>query len=513
MADYIYMMESRLTPEQQKAVVQVQEVSRAQEFNLYLTGGAVRDMISGFPIRDLDFTVQGNALRLQKDLEKGGAAIHGVDEDLKSLLVQFPGNVRAEISMARAEKYGEKAGKPPEIEPGTIIDDLRRRDFTINAMALSLNEGSRGLLLDPANGLADIEAKLIRILHNYAFVEEPSRLIRATRFASRFHWTLEERTQARYDAGRENDYIQYISDRAIGYEIGQVAYEEDPLHIMKALEKEGWLKVLNPHWTVSKVDSSGLASLLKVRRQMVDLGYNLDAAPAAMYFLTRRLGSHDVADMQRRIPRKGFVEAWRRLEDEAKELAQRLVSKEAATPSRTWKLLSNSRPEAILFLSVTARPQKVVQKLRNFFGKWRQLKSKIPLPEMVELRITPDLPIYPQLERAIFELLLDGKMRSHSQAMKFLKPFAPPPPPPPPPPPVKRGRAAKAEPAPPAKPEAGKKKGEKAAAEAPAAKAAEPAKKTAPPAKAAPKKAAPAKPAHKPAKARPAKKKPAKKRR
>ncbi|HUK87400.1 MAG TPA: hypothetical protein VLT85_07020 [Terriglobales bacterium] len=525
MADYVYMMESRLTPEQQRAVAQVQEMARAQEFNLYLTGGAVRDMISGFPIRDLDFTVQGNALRLHKDLEKAGVAIQGVDEELKSLLVQFPGNVRAEISMARAEKYGEKAGKPPEIEPSTIIEDLRRRDFTINAMALSLNEGSRGLLLDPANGLADIEAKLIRILQNYAFVEEPSRLIRATRFASRFHWTLEERTQARYDSARENDYIQYITDRAIGYEIGQVAYEDDPLHIMKALEKEGWLKVLNPHWTVSKVDTSGLASLLKIRRQMVDLGYNLDAAPAAMYFLTRRLGSQDVAAMQRLIPRKGFVEAWRHLEDEAKELAQRLVGKEAATPSRTWKLLSNSRPESILFLSLTARPQKVVQKLRNFFGKWRQLKSKIPLPEMVELRITPELEIYPQLEKAVFELLLDGKMRTHSQAMKFLKPFAPPPPPPPPPPPAKRGRAAKAEAAPPAKPEAGKKKGEKVAVAPPAAKAAEPArrpapaatatepaKKPAPAAQPSPKKA-PAKPARRPAKAKAGKKKPAKKRR
>ncbi len=290
-----------------------------------------------------------------------------------------------------------------------------------------------------------------------------------------------------------------------------MAYEEDPLHIMKALDREGWLKVLSAHWTVGKVDTSGLASLLKIRRQMLDLGYNLDAAPAVMHFLTRRLGSRDVADMQRLIPRKSFVESWRGLDDDAKGLAQRLVSKEAATPSRTWKLLSHSRPESILFLSVTARQQKVAQKLRNFSGKWRQLKDKIPLPEMVELRITPDLPIYPQLEKAVFELLLDGKMRSHSQAMKFLKPFAPPPPPPPPPPPTKRGRAAKAAEAPaPAKPEAGKKKGEKAAPAAPAAKAAEPAKKPAAPAKPAPKKAAPAK-AHKPAKA--AKKKPAKKRR
>src|ERR1700745_4019449 len=109
-------------------------------------------------------------------------------------------------------------------------------------MALSLNLGSRGLLMDPFNGAADIEAKLIRILHNYAFVEDPSRLIRATRLAARFHWTLEERTQARYDAAKENNYIENISDRTVGHEIEQLAHEENPVEILKALEKEDWLK-------------------------------------------------------------------------------------------------------------------------------------------------------------------------------------------------------------------------------------------------------------------------------
>src|SRR6202795_2981638 len=243
MADYIYTMEIRLTPDQLKGVNLVQDIARTTGITLYLTGGAIRDIISGFTIRDLDFTVQGNPLKLQKDFERAGAQIAGHDEDVRTLFLVLPGNVRAEIGMAHTEIY-EKVGRPPVITAASIQEDLRRRDFTVNAMALSLNEGSRGLLLDPFNGVADIEAKLLRILHNYSFVEDPSRLIRATRFAARFHWTLEERTQARYLAAKENDYIKHVAERALGQEIEQLAYEDDAMLVRRALDREGWLKVL-----------------------------------------------------------------------------------------------------------------------------------------------------------------------------------------------------------------------------------------------------------------------------
>lgn len=504
MADYIYTMEIRLTPDQQRGVTLVQDVARNAGMNVYLTGGAVRDIISGFTIRDLDFTVQGNPVKLQKELERAGALISSSDDEIKTLYLVLPGNVRAEISGARTERY-EKIGKPPVVTPATIIEDLRRRDFTVNAMALSLNPGSRGLLMDPFNGAADIESKLLRVLHNYAFVEDPSRLIRATRFAARFHWPLEERTQARYQSAKENNYIEYITDHAIGQEIEQIAYEDDPLNILKALEKEDWLKILHPHWNSSKVDTNGLGMLMKTRQQMNELGYWPDPAPAVLYFLTSRLGDKDIADMRKRIPRKDLVAAWKDLEDNAKDLAKRLTGKEAATPSRTWKLLSEARQEMVLFLAVTAKQQTVAQKIKNFFTKWRQVQQKIPLPEMTELHITPQLPAYSKIAHDVFMLLLDGKLRSRTETLKFLKPLAPPPPPPPPPPP-KRGRAAKAAvaTAQALAAQAGKKKGKAAAAAAvppsasPRPEAPAPNKKSVAPStpakpekKAAPKKAAP----------------------
>jgi hypothetical protein len=217
------------------------------------------------------------------------------------------------------------------------------------------------------------------------------------------------------------------------------------------------------------VDTEGLSQLMKTRQQMVDLGYAPDPPPAVLEFLTARLNEKETADIRKAIPRRDLAEAWRDLEDHAKELAKRLTGKEAATPSRTWKLLSGARQEMVLYLAITARQQAVQQKIKNFFTKWRQVQQKIPLPEMTELLITPQLPEYPKIADEVFMLLLDGKLRSRNEILKFLKPLAPPPPPPPPPP--RRGRGAKAAvaaqtPAPSAPAAAGKKKGKGAAAAA-----------------------------------------------
>jgi tRNA nucleotidyltransferase (CCA-adding enzyme) len=440
MADYIYMMESRLSPAQLQVVGQVQEIARAHEMNVYLTGGAVRDIISGFPIRDLDFTVQGNVGKLQKDLQKIGAIIQGSDENLHILYVLFPNHVRTEIASARSETY-PKPGKP-EVTFETINEDLRRRDFTVNAMALSLNPGSRGLLMDPFNGVADLETKHLRILQNYAFLEEPSRMLRAVRLMTRFHWTLEERTQARFDAAKEGNYLENIANRSIGYEIEQIAHEDDPIAVMKAFEKEGWMKLLFPAWTTAKVDTAGITALQKTRQQLSDIGVQSDPAAARMHFLTKKMSEKDVHAMQKLLPRHHFVEQWRNIEEDAKELAKQLVSKEYAAPSASWKLLMSSRPELILFLDVTTRQGAVEQKIKAFLTKWPQYRQKMPIQKMTEMRITPDLPVYQRLLEEMFLMMLDGKLKSEAEIVKYLEPHQPPLPVAPPSP-TRRGRAKK----------------------------------------------------------------------
>ncbi len=208
-----------------------------------------------------------------------------------------------------------------------------------------------------------------------------------------------------------------------------------------------------------------------------------------MYFLTKKMSDKDISDIQRMIPRRDFVDKWKHLESGAHDLAKKLTGKEAGTTSGAWKILTQATPENILFLTLTTRQQAVDQKIKNFFGKWRQVKEKLPFPEMAEMRITPQLPEYPELMEKAFLLLLDGKLRSHTEIVNFLKPYEPPPPPPPPAPKRGRGKAAAAAAAPangaapvPAKRGRKPKGGAPAAAPAPVAPVAAPVAEEAKPA-------------------------------
>ena len=189
MSDYIYLLKNRLSIHQRNALDHIRMAAREARMTVFLVGGAVRDLTSGSPVFDLDVTVQGNALKLKKALEKAGGKVWGEHEPSRTLFFRFPVGVTVEISSARREEY-PKPGKPV-YHWDTILEDLRRRDFTANAMALSLNEHSYGLLMDPLNGVADIEARQLRLVSNYGFIEDPARLLRATRLVARLGWELE----------------------------------------------------------------------------------------------------------------------------------------------------------------------------------------------------------------------------------------------------------------------------------------------------------------------------------
>ena len=434
MPDYVYLLENRLSPVQQNALTQVRNAARDHGMTVFLTGGAVRDLTTGFPVRDLDFSVHGNALKLKKSLEKAGGMLWGEHEPSRTLFFWFNG-VRVEVSSARREEY-PKPGKPI-YHWATILEDLRRRDFTANAMAVSLNEGSYGLLLDPLNGIADLEARTLRLVSNYGFIEDPSRMLRAIRFQSRTGWELEERTKVRYENAKESEAIDAISPYLAGYELEEIGHEEDALKALRALEAEGWMKHLFPAWTVAKADVAGLEALHQTLIQLLIQGIHPDLSAAQMELLTAKMPPKDLAALKKRFPRHGFVAYWERLDESAREFQKELLDKKNATPSATWKLLTSYSPEPILWLAHASKNGQVQTKFKNFFTVWPEARQKIPTALMLEMRIVPELPGYNDLVQEIFYQLMDGKLTTDEEMRAFLEPHSPPAPPPP----IKIGRS------------------------------------------------------------------------
>jgi tRNA nucleotidyltransferase/poly(A) polymerase len=442
MADYIYLLENRLSEAQKRAISAVREIARIKGLTVFLVGGAVRDLTSGSPVRDLDLAVQGNALKLKKDLEKAGGVVTGENETYQALYVRFPGSVRMEVGSALTVQF-PKPGKPV-VKSANILDDLRRRDFTANAMALSLNEGSYGLLMDPLNGVADIENRELRLVSNYGFIEDPVRMVRAARFAARLGWQLEEKTKARYETGRSEGYISEMSKFQRGYEAEEIVHEEDPLRVMRGLEHDGWMKLLAQGWTSSKANVAELEKLREAQMQLQMQGIHADASAAQFPLLTAKMAPKDVAVLKKSFPRQGFVAEIAAREGEAKKFAAELGSKQAATPSAAWKLLMSAKPEAVLWVAYSTKSAPLQAKFKAFYTEWPQARQKIPYVMMQEMRIVPDLPGYNELVEKIFFEVMDGKLATPEEMKVFLEPHSPPAPPPPVH--LRRARAARKEP-------------------------------------------------------------------
>ncbi len=193
MSDYNFLMESRLSAEQLAVLTLISRLAAEHGQSSHLVGGAVRDLTFGQQIvRDLDFIVEGSLQRILRALPTANPkkVVRGqfetlvdphltldrqeYDEHFSSAELTFSNGARAELSMCREEIHSRPVLRP-EVRPASIFDDLKRRDFAINAMAVSLHPNSRGLLLDPTNGAGDIERREIRALQSRCFIDDPTR--------------------------------------------------------------------------------------------------------------------------------------------------------------------------------------------------------------------------------------------------------------------------------------------------------------------------------------------------
>jgi tRNA nucleotidyltransferase/poly(A) polymerase len=411
MSDYMFMLDSHLSADQNRVLNQLQAAALEAGVNVFLTGGAMRDMLGGFPIRDLDFTVEGSPLKLAKSMVKSlGGHISRSDEHRKTVDIVFPGGVQVEIAMCRQLRYG-KPGARPQVLPATMHEDLRSRDLTINAIALSLNRASRGLLLDPTNGLADLERKELRAIHNYAFYDEPVRMLRLLRLKARLGFAVDERTRLQLENARAAEMERYITPATLLYELHRIAEEPDPAEVLRALEEEKFLGLFSPALTGGKVNYAGLARLHKAR-QMVPFGADLRLEMFGLFLniLTEKWTPKENAALVKQLAMpKEDIELWQKLDARSKKLDKEMKSPKLQKPSQIYRMLVAAPGDQVLYLLLRSEHRLVQDRIRNFLQKYLPTAQEITERELAAAGVQPGSPRYQKVREELITVRLDSR--------------------------------------------------------------------------------------------------------
>ena len=392
MSDYIFMLENHLSTDQSRAVDVVQTAAAQANVNVFLTGGAMRDMLAGFRIRDLDFVIEGNPAKVARTVvENLGARVVAEDEQRKATELVLPSGMTLQIAMSCQLKYA-RSGAKTQVVAATIQEDLRGRDFTCNAVALSLNRASRGLLLDPMNGLADIERRELRLTSSYGFYDDPSRLLRLVRFRVRLGFAVEERTGIQVANAREAEVEKQIPPKALGGELRRIGLEESAAEIVKALDEAGYLPLFSPALGGAKVNWQGLARLEKGVRLVPDEPRFREARLGTfVYAITEKLAPRDKQALVKLLElRKPEMERWQGLVPATRKMETALRSPRLRKPSQVYFLLNKAAPDLLLFLLYRSTYKPVQERIRNYFQKyipavqeitpeeWAEAESKFP---------------------------------------------------------------------------------------------------------------------------------------
>ena len=422
MPDYMFLLESRLSPEQRAAMMRVQELAAALGFNVYLTGGTVRDLITGASLRDLDFTVEGTPSRMARELEKGGAKVLLEDEKLRQVELLFAGDCEGSISAARDDHY-VRPGTRPEIRWSTIMEDLRRRDFSLNAIAISLNPASRGLLLDPTNGLSDIERAEVRALSIHSFTNQPVRLLRVLRYAARMGFKVEPRTQEWFDLAIERELQKTIAPEDAGDELRAVAQEERPTVVLKAWEEHDLMEAINPVLAKKHPDYEAINRLTKVREDLFTAGLRPRLATPMLIAILGRLKDRELTGV---LSKAGFraaeVDAVTSYEEQAFAVQKELTGRKMNAPVDAYKFLEKVPLDQLAYLLAESNNSGALSKIRAYVNKWRPIRAGLQtVANELEALGMPRGAKFDQIVEQVFAMQLTGRGKTPEEREKILR--------------------------------------------------------------------------------------------
>jgi len=385
------------------------ELAHQEGQRLYLVGGVVRDLLLGRSNLDLDLVLEGDAIRLARKLEemkRGKLATH---PHFGTAKLEWNG-FSLDLATARSESY-PSPGALPETRPGTITDDLARRDFSINAMAVSLSPDSFGDLIDLHNSLYDLKERLIRILHDRSFTDDPTRIWRAIRYEQRLNFNLSPKTSRLLK--RDIPMLKTVSGDRIRYELECVFKEERPEKVIRRARELGVLQKLHPSLKTGIWLAEKFAAARRLK-QPEPPPFELYLAILA-YPLKRNEAEELISYLN--LPK----EAARVLRDSA-DLKSKLASLDRAEikPSQIYDTLHEHSEAAVTANLLMTESPSIQQNIELFLDELRNIRTTLTGENLLELGV----PKGPQMKK-VMELLLyarlDDRVRSKAAEEELVR--------------------------------------------------------------------------------------------
>ncbi len=401
-------------------IERIGEIADRLGINAYIVGGFVRDLIIGRKNYDVDVVIEGDATEFAKEAGRElSAKVHTFNR-FKTATLAFKDGTRIDLASARTEVY-RSPGALPEVDMAPLKKDLMRRDFTINTLAVKINKKEFGKLIDFFGGLKDIKDRKIRVLHSLSFVEDPTRILRALRFATRYRFTLGKHTERLLKIAVERHLFKTVEGQRIYHELKQILSEENPLRVFLNLEKYGVLRELFPkiRWDRRKKDLFERIRKLviwhKLNFEKVECNYPLVYLSAL--FSGEREGEVEKYIKELSLPKKE-EELLKEITFKARKVIGELTKAERS--SQVYQVLKG-KPEELLLLTAALK-EEVEEKVIGFMKRSRWIKLLVGGNEIKELGVEPG-PIYRELLEKLKLEVIDGKIseKDFTEQKKRLK--------------------------------------------------------------------------------------------
>ncbi len=393
------------------------QIAAEHGWPIYLVGGYVRDCLLKVPDYDIDISVVGDAPLLAQQVSLTTGAQLEIHTTFGTALLLFPGhNFDIDIVTARHESY-EQPGALPTVQAGSIQDDLARRDFTINAMAVEITQNGFGPLLDPHNGLVDLQAGLIRVLHAQSFIDDPTRIFRAVKFAKRLAAKIEKSTLELILQAVRDGAIHTVSVERITRELLLIMDEPKGGEILADLDKLGVLAAIHPHLAyhypngqMGPTPDEPLSKQARRDAYLAALAAEFAADPQEAEDLARWL----------KLPAPQI-----RLMHDAARLAARWsqLGADNLKPSQLYALLRDLDIAALqAYTHITPLSQDALlrSRLNDYLTHLRHIKPILTGDYLRDLNIPPG-PLYRPLLEALLNAKLDGELPQRADEERFVK--------------------------------------------------------------------------------------------